>query len=101
MSILEANRAIQDSHPDFEMYASGGRFIMRDYTKTELLTMLHLIQNRAPGSVYTAITFYGLGVLFLIFQVKKPPFTIGMLGSFLGFNQYLRIRVIKNRIMLS
>lgn len=61
MSILEANRAIQDSHPDFEMYASGGRFIMRDYTKTELLTMLHLIQNRAPGSVYTAITFYGLG----------------------------------------
>lgn len=61
MSVLQANREIQDSHPDFEMYRSGGRFIHRDYSADELLTMLNLINQRAQGSLYTAITFYGLG----------------------------------------
>lgn len=61
MTVLEANREIQDSHPDFEMYRSGGRFIYRDYSELELLTMLDLINQRAEGSLYTAITFYGLG----------------------------------------
>ena len=49
MSVLEANRAVQDSHPDFEKYRS------------ELKEMLHLIEVRAEGSLYTAITFYGVG----------------------------------------
>ena len=61
MTVLQANREIQDSHPDFEMYRSGGRFIYRDYSAHELLTMLNLIDKRAEGSLYTAITFYGLG----------------------------------------
>ena len=61
MTVLQANREIQDSHPEFEMYRSGGRFIHRDYSADELLTMLDLIDERAQGSLYTAITFYGLG----------------------------------------
>lgn len=61
MSVLEANRAIQDSHPEFESYKSGGRFIYRDYEDEELRDMLQIIETRAKGSVYTAITFYGLG----------------------------------------
>lgn len=61
MSVLQANREIQDSHPDFEMYRSGGRFIYRDYNEDELLVMLSLIDQRAPGALYTALTFYGLG----------------------------------------
>ena len=61
MSVLEANRAVQDSHPDFEKYRSGGRFIYRHYTEVELKEMLHLIEVRAEGSLYTAITFYGVG----------------------------------------
>ena len=61
MTVLEVNRAIQDSHPEFEMYKSGGRFIYRDYDDEELRHMLHVIQDRANGSIYTAITFYGLG----------------------------------------
>lgn len=61
MTVLQANREIQDSHPDFEMYRSGGRFIYRHYTEAELLNMLSLLNDRAPGALYTAITFYGLG----------------------------------------
>ena len=61
MSVLEANREIQDSHPDFEMYCSGGRFVMRDYTRDEFINMLNLMEERAQGSVYTALTLYGLG----------------------------------------
>lgn len=61
MTVLNANRAVQDSHPDFEKYRSGGRFIYRDYTKDELAEMLELIQTRADGALYTAITFYGVG----------------------------------------
>lgn len=61
MTVLEVNRSIQDSHPEFEMYKSGGRFIYRDYDDEELRHMLQIIQDRANGSIYTAITFYGLG----------------------------------------
>lgn len=61
MSVLEANRAVQDSHPDFEKYRSGGRFIYRDYSEAELKEMLDLIETRAEGSLYTAVTFYGVG----------------------------------------
>lgn len=68
-TVLQANRDIQDSHPDFEMYRSGGRFIYRDYNADELVSMLGLIDERALGSLYTAITFYGLGGA--IADVKK------------------------------
>ncbi|MGG7176666.1 FAD-binding oxidoreductase [Clostridium paraputrificum] len=61
MSVLEANRAIQDSHPDYEKYKSSGRFVYRDYSREEIEQIINLVDNRAEGAVYTAISFYGLG----------------------------------------
>jgi FAD binding domain/Berberine and berberine like len=60
-SLLECNRWIQDSHPDYEKYKSTGRFVYKDYTKEELQEIIALIENPAKGSVYTAVTFYGFG----------------------------------------
>lgn len=60
-SLLECNRWIQDSHPEYEKYKSTGRFIYKDYTKEELQEIIELIKKPAEGCVYTAVTFYGLG----------------------------------------
>lgn len=68
-SIFEANELIQDSHPDFEKYKSGGRFILKDLTKDELLKIFEVIKDRAKGAYYTAVTLYGLGGV--ISEVKK------------------------------
>ena len=69
MTVLEANRIIQDSHPEYEKYKSSGNFVYRDYTREEIIELLNLIEERAEGAVYTAITFYGLGGV--IKEVKK------------------------------
>lgn len=61
MSILECNRWIQDSHPDYEKYKSTGRFVYRDYSKNEIKRLIEIIDNPAKGTVYTAISFYGAG----------------------------------------
>lgn len=61
MTVLEANRLIQDSHPDYEKYKSGGRFVFRDYNREEIREIIELVANRAEGATYTAVSFYGLG----------------------------------------
>ncbi|MEG0296236.1 MAG: FAD-binding oxidoreductase [Clostridium sp.] len=61
MSVLEANREIQDSHPDYESYKSGGRFVYNDLDQSDIKKLIGLIRERAEGSIYTAITLYGLG----------------------------------------
>ena len=61
ISILEANRIIQDSHPEFEKYKSAGRFVYKDYNREEIAELLEIIEERAEGSKYAAITLYGLG----------------------------------------
>lgn len=60
-TVLEANRKIQDSHPDYESYKSSGRFVYKEYSKSEIKQLIELIDIRAEGSIYTAITLYGLG----------------------------------------
>lgn len=60
-SLIECNRWIQDSHPEYEKYKSTGRFIYKDYNKEEIKEIINLLKNPAKGSIYTAITFYGLG----------------------------------------
>ena len=60
-SIFEANRIIQDSHPDYEKYKSAGRFIYDDYSKEEIKEIVKVLEHTANGATYTAITFYGLG----------------------------------------
>lgn len=61
MKVLEANRIIQDSHPEYENYKSGGKFVNKKYTEEEIKQLINLILNRAEGSIYTALTLYGLG----------------------------------------
>lgn len=60
-SIFECNKWIQDTHPEFEKYKSTGRFVFRDYTEKEILSLINIIDNKVEGSIYTAISFYGLG----------------------------------------
>lgn len=60
-SILECNRWIQDSHPDYEKYKSTGRFIDRDFNKEEIEKIIKIINEPANGFTYTAVSFYGLG----------------------------------------
>ncbi|MGG7076548.1 FAD-binding oxidoreductase [Clostridium sardiniense] len=61
ITVLDANREIQDSHPDYEKYKSTGRFVCRDYTRDEIRELIKLLEDRPEGSVYAALSFYGLG----------------------------------------
>jgi len=61
MTILECNRWIQDSHPEYERYKSGGRFLYNDLDAKDIRSLLDIIKERAEGAYYTAITLYGLG----------------------------------------
>lgn len=61
ITVLEANRIIQDSHPDYEKYKSTGRFVYKDYSKDEIKNLIKLVRSKPKGSIYTAISLYGLG----------------------------------------
>ena len=103
MTVLQANREIQDSHPEFEMYRSGGRFIHRDYSADELLTMLDLIDERAQGSLYTAITFYGLGGAIADIEKDETAFYYRDASFILGFQSVWedpKYRAINNEWVL-
>lgn len=103
MTVLQANREIQDSHPEFEMYRSGGRFIHRDYSADELLTMLDLIDERAQGSLYTAITFYGLGGAIAGIEKDETAFYYRDASFILGFQSVWedpKYRAINNEWVL-
>lgn len=103
MTVLQANREIQDSHPEFEMYRSGGRFIHRDYSADELLTMLDLIDERAQGSLYTAITFYGLGGAIADVEKDETAFYYRDASFILGFQSVWedpKYRAINNEWVL-
>lgn len=67
-SVLQINRDIQDAHPDYESYKSTGRFITRDYTEEEIKNLLSILEERPKGSIYTALSLYGLGG-----NVKSTP----------------------------
>lgn len=60
-SILECNKVIQFSHPDYESYKSTGRFLYKDLNEEEIEKLYDIIKNNAEGSIYTAITLYGFG----------------------------------------
>lgn len=60
-SVLQINRDIQDAHPDYESYKSTGRFITRDYTEEEVKNLLSILEERPKGSIYAALSLYGMG----------------------------------------
>lgn len=61
LSILECNNIIQFSHPDYESYKSTGRFLYEDLKKEEIEKLYEIIRNKAKGSVYNAVSLYGMG----------------------------------------
>lgn len=61
LTVLEVNRRIQDSHPDYEKYKSGGRVVINKLTKENFSMILDIIKSKLDGSTYSAITLYGLG----------------------------------------
>lgn len=84
-TVLEANRKIQDSHPDYESYKSSGRFVYKEYSKNEIKELINLIEDRAEGAIYTAITFYGLGGAVLDFKNDKTAFNYRDAKFIMGF----------------
>lgn len=60
-SILECNRWIQDSHPEYEKYKSTGRFVNKNFNKKEIEKLIEIISKPAKGFHYTAVSFYGAG----------------------------------------
>lgn len=60
-SFLEAIDNIESEYQSSEKFKSTGAFSNRMYSKNELLNLAGLINSRPNGSIFTGITFYGLG----------------------------------------
>lgn len=84
-TVLEANRKIQDSHPEYESYKSSGRFVYKEYSRTEIEELRNLLESRAEGSIYTAITFYGLGGAVIDTNKEKTAFYYRDAKFIMGF----------------
>ncbi|MBE6022535.1 MAG: FAD-binding oxidoreductase [Cellulosilyticum sp.] len=61
MSVIEMNRWLQDAHPEYENYKSSGRFVNEELTTEQIHMLLDSIEERANGSIYAAISCYGMG----------------------------------------
>lgn len=60
-TFLNAIRQIEAIYPESEKFKTEGRFEDRIYSKCELLKLASSIREKPIGSVYAAVTFYGLG----------------------------------------
>ncbi|WP_027634426.1 FAD-binding oxidoreductase [Clostridium hydrogeniformans] len=60
-TFLNAIKQVEAIYPDSQKFKSTGGFAYRIYSKCELLELALSIQRRPIGSVYAAVTFYGLG----------------------------------------
>lgn len=60
-TFLNAIKEVEAGYPESEKFKSAGRFQDRVYSKDQLLKLSSLIQEKPKGSVYAAVTFYGLG----------------------------------------
>ncbi|MBP3888895.1 MAG: FAD-binding oxidoreductase [Cellulosilyticum sp.] len=61
MSVIDMNRWLQDAHPDYEHYKSSGRFVTKALTEEQMNSALDCIEERAEGSVFMALSCYGMG----------------------------------------
>lgn len=59
--VIEANRWIQDHHPDFESYKSGGRFLSKQLSRQDWLQLVDWLTEIPATTTYAAFTLYGLG----------------------------------------
>jgi UDP-N-acetylenolpyruvoylglucosamine reductase len=60
-TFLNAIKKIEAIYPTSEKFKSTGRFADRIYSKHELLKLASSLQEKPIGSVYAAVSFYGLG----------------------------------------
>ncbi|MGL4107317.1 FAD-binding oxidoreductase [Clostridium sp. LP20] len=61
ITFLEATRKIGSIYAPYEKFKSTGGFVYKKYSKSELVRILQYIRMRPAGSVYIAVTLYGLG----------------------------------------
>ncbi len=62
MTFLEAITEIEQTYPPYEKFKDTGRFVQRTYSDYELGRIIESINKPRPrGSIYTAISLYGLG----------------------------------------
>ncbi|MGL6008257.1 MAG: FAD-binding oxidoreductase, partial [Culicoidibacterales bacterium] len=59
--VIEANRWIQDHHPEYESYKSGGRFVATELTSIQWQTLANWLTHAPIEADYVAFTLYGLG----------------------------------------
>lgn len=85
ISVLEANRKIQDSHPDYEKYKSSGRFVYGEYTRDELLRIINLISHMPENAEYTAVSLYGLGGVIRDIPKEETAFYYRDAKAIMGF----------------
>lgn len=74
ITVMQANKIIQDSHPDYESYKSTGRFVYKDYSISEMENIIKLVNSRPKGSIYTAVSIYGLGGAIADINKNKTAF---------------------------
>ena len=60
-TFFKAIKMIGSIYPESEKFKTEGRFEDRIYSKCELLKLASSIREKPEGSVYAAVTFYGLG----------------------------------------
>lgn len=59
--VILANRWIQDNHPEFEYYKSGGRFVAKGLTEIQWRMLGKWLSQMPIEATYAAFTLYGLG----------------------------------------
>ncbi|TBX76973.1 FAD-binding oxidoreductase [Bacillus mycoides] len=61
ISLLEAMDIVQSSYPPYEQFKSTGRFVHKQYNEEEIEKIISLIEDRASGSIFAALSLYPLG----------------------------------------
>lgn len=58
---LQAVKEIGTIYQPYEKFKSMGRFVYDKYSRNEIKEILKFIKERSNGSIFTAVTIYGLG----------------------------------------
>ncbi|WP_099205700.1 FAD-binding oxidoreductase [Scatolibacter rhodanostii] len=61
MTFAEAVNIIGSSYPPYEKFEAASRFAMREWTSSEISSLVELIQTPATGAVFTGLSLYSLG----------------------------------------
>lgn len=61
MTFLEAIQKVEATYPESEKFKSTGRFVERQYDLCEIYNIVDLINEKAEGSVFAAVSLYALG----------------------------------------